>query len=235
MNNSFNNNENNSENSSFYQEEEGKQDEQKQKKMMVLLDKIYSKVINGLPGTKSCEELAEEYLRKYKKPEIAAKKFIKNQITKCTTSGFITGLGGLLTLPVTIPANITSVLYVQMRMIATLAVIGGYNLNDDEVQTLVYLSLVKSGVTDICKSVGIQVTNKFVTLNLLKKVPGTVLTKINQKVGFRLITKFGEKGVVNLVKVVPVLGGIVGGGVDWIGTKQIADNAYKKFLLNNFE
>lgn len=202
--------------------------------IMELLDKCYSEAINGLPGSKSCEVLAAEYLGKYADTKMAAKKFIDNQIAKCTTSGFVTGLGGLITLPVTIPANIASVLYVQMRMISTLAVIGGYNPNDDEVQTLVYLCLVKTSIADVCKSAGVQVANK-VTLNLLKKLPGTVLTKINQKVGFRLLTKFGEKGVVNLVKLVPIAGGIIGGSVDFVETKLIANKAYKVFLLNDIE
>jgi hypothetical protein len=34
-----------------------------------------------------------------------------------------------------------------------------------------------------------------------------VLIEINQKVGFRLFTKFGTKGVVNLSKIVPLAGG----------------------------
>ncbi len=205
-----------------------------QEQMMELLDKCYSGALNGLPGSKSCEELANEYLTKYSDPKVAAMRMIDAQIAKCTTSGFLTSLGGLITLPVAIPANIGSVLYVQMRMIATLAVMGGYNLNDDEVRTLVYISLVKASVTDMCKSAGVKVANK-VTLSMLEKLQGAVLTKINQKVGFRLITKFGEKGIVNLIKIVPVAGGVVGGGVDFVGTKLIADKAYKTFILNEIE
>ena len=146
----------------------------------------------------------------------------------------MTSLGGLLTLPVAVTANVASVLYVQMRMIGALAVIGGYDLKNDEVQTMVYLCLVKSSVADVCKSAGVQVANK-VTMAMLKKLPGTVLTRINQKVGFRLLTKFGEKGLINLVKLVPVAGGVVGGSVDFIGTKAIAKKAYKAFLVNDIE
>lgn len=65
----------------------------------------------------------------------------------------------------------------------------------------------------------------------MKKLPGTVLIKINQKVGFRLLTKFGEKGAVNLVKLVPVAGGIIGGSVDFVGTKAVAKKAYNTFIL----
>ncbi|MBE6114511.1 MAG: EcsC family protein [Erysipelotrichaceae bacterium] len=202
--------------------------------MMELLDKSYEGAINGIPGTKNCYEVAQEYLDKYGDPKVAADKFIDWQVAKCATSGFATSLGGILTLPVAIPANLASVIYIQMRMIGTLAILGGYDLKDDEVQTLVYICLVKSSVSDICKQTGVKIANK-VTLSMLKKLPGTVLTKINQKVGTRLLTKFGEKGLINLSKVVPVVGGIVGGSVDYVDTKGIASHAYKVFLMNEIE
>lgn len=202
-----------------------------QEQMMEILQKCYDGAMKGVPGSKPCEDVAREYLAKYNNPQIAAQKMIDAQIAKCTTSGFLTSLGGLITLPVTVPVNVGSVLYMQMRMIGAIAVMGGYDLHDDEVQTLVYLCLVKSSIIDVCKSTGVKVANK-VTINLLKKLPGTVLTKINQKVGFRLLTKFGEKGIINIAKVVPVVGGIVGGAIDLVETKSIAGKAYKTFLLN---
>lgn len=202
-----------------------------QEQMMEILQKCYDGAMKGVPGSKPCEDVAREYLAKYNNPQIAAQKMIDAQIAKCTTSGFLTSLGGLITLPVTVPVNVGSVLYMQMRMIGAIAVMGGYDLHDDEGQTLVYLCLVKSSIIDVCKPTGVKVANK-VTINLLKKLPGTVLTKINQKVGFRLLTKFGEKGIINIAKVVPVVGGIVGGAIDLVETKSIAGKAYKTFLLN---
>ncbi len=58
----------------------------------------------------------------------------KAQILKCTTSGFLTSLDGAITMPVAIPANVASVLYVQMRMIAATVYMMGYDLNSDQVQ-----------------------------------------------------------------------------------------------------
>ena len=71
----------------------------------------------------------------------------------------------------------------------------------------------------------------------LKKLPGTVLTKINQRVGFRLLTKFGEKGLVNIHKLIPIIGGIVGGTIDALSTYAIAQAAKAFFLddIINFE
>lgn len=57
-----------------------------------------------------------------------------------------------------------------------------------------------------------------------------VLTKINKAVGFRLVTKFGSKGLINLGKVVPVLGGVIGGGLDAFTTNIVGNQARNTFL-----
>ncbi len=194
-----------------------------------LMSTCYDKALNGIPGAKPCDKLASEYLAKYEDPHAAAKRFINAQIAKCTTSGFLTSLGGLITIPVTLPVNLTSVLYVQMRMIATIAAMGGLNPRDDEVQTLVYVCLAGMSVADLCKNVGVKVANSSAKV-LVKSIPGSVLKTINAKVGYRFITKAGTTGTVNLIKMVPLAGGIVGGGMDLIGTRAIADRACKMFL-----
>ena len=125
-----------------------------QEDVMTLLEKLYEKSICGIPAvSKPIEQLASEYLVKTDSVQSAAKSFSKYQIAKCTTSGFLTSFGGVLTLPVTIPANIGSVLYVQMRMIACLAYMGGYDINSDQVQTLVYACLAGISVDQILKRV----------------------------------------------------------------------------------
>lgn len=85
--------------------------------------------------------MANDYLKKYKTKEEACKAMIRNQIAKCATSGFITGFGGFITMPVTLPANITSVIYVQMRMIACTSYMAGFDLDSNQTQTLVYACL----------------------------------------------------------------------------------------------
>lgn len=195
-----------------------------------ILDTIYSKALDGIPQvSQSVDDLVNDYLKKYTSTENAARALVKNQVLKCGTSGFITGLGGLITLPVAIPANISSVLYVQMRMIAALAKMGGYDIRSDQVQTMIYICLTGQAVTDVLKDVGIKIGEK--TLEAaIKKIPGSVLTKINQRIGFRLITKFGEKGAINLGKLVPVVGGVIGGSVDAASTIGISKSAYNVFI-----
>ena len=206
-----------------------------QEDIMKLLDSCYEKCLNGVPKVSpNVEDMAKNYLQKHRSKEEACKVMIKNQIIKCTTSGFITGFGGIITMPVTLPANIGSVLYVQMRMIACTAYMAGFELNSDQTQTFVYACLAGVSVNELIKQAGIKFGVKFAN-GLIKKIPGKVLTKINQKVGFRFITKFGSKGIVNMGKLLPGVGAIIGGGLDLAETKIIADRAYKWFFEGNFE
>lgn len=206
----------------------------KQEDVMNLLDSCYEKCLSGVSMVSpSVEDMADDYLNKYPTKEEACKAMLNNQIVKCTTSGFVTGFGGFIVMPIAIPANISSVIYVQMRMIACTAYMAGYELNSDQTQTFVYACLAGVALNNALKQAGIKVGIKLAN-GVIKKIPGKVLTKINQKVGFRFITKFGTTGVVNLGKMIPGVGAIVGGGFDLAETKIIAKRAYKWFWQGNF-
>ncbi|MEH7111563.1 EcsC family protein [Neobacillus niacini] len=198
--------------------------------MMNTLDWSYDKALNGgIPGMDTAIELADNYLKKTGSLEEQVNRLIRWQNTKSATSGFLTGLGGIIVLPVAIPANIASVLLVQIRMVAAIAHMGGYNLKDDEVKSFVYLCLAGNGAKEIAKNTGIVISQKL-AISGIKKIPSAVITKINQAVGFRLLTKFGEKGAINLGKAVPLVGGVIGGTVDAITTNIIGDVARKIFI-----
>lgn len=198
-------------------------------------DFLYDLAIKGIRApkvSKSVEELADEYTQRYGATEKAAQILIRNQIIKCGTSGFLAGLGGIFEMVITLPPNITSVLYVQLRMVACIATIAGYDPKDDTIQTFVYSCLAGSACMDILKQAGVKISEK-IGINIAKKIPGEILIKINQRVGFRLITKFGEKGVINIGKMIPLLGGVVSGATDAIDTKIIGKVAIELFLTEN--
>ena len=197
---------------------------------MKALDWGYDKAVNGgMPGLDSAIELAEDYRSRDGTPQSQAKSLIRWQISKAGTSGFLTGLGGVLTMPVTIPANLASVLFIQMRMIAAIAYLGCHDLKDDRVKSLVYACLAGNGAKEILKDIGIVIGTKMTTV-AIGKISGKTIVAINQKVGFRLLTKFGSKGAINLGKAVPVVGGIVGGAFDTVTTDIIGKVAKKTFI-----
>lgn len=197
--------------------------------IMNAMDWAYDKAVNGIFGLDSAEDLAADYLKGKGSLRDKANRLIKWQNSKAGTSGFFTGLGGWLTLPISLPANITSVLFVQIRMIAAIAKMGGYDLKDDRVKSLVYVCLTASSATEAIKQVGFKVGEK-IAINTIKKIPVTAVRKINEKVGFKLFTKFGEKGIVNFGKAIPLFGGLIGGLFDVISTNTIGKVARDTFI-----
>lgn len=204
-------------------------DEITESTMQKALNFAYDKAVNGVAGLDSAQELAESYMKDNNSKLKQVNSLIRWQNSKAGTSGFITGFGGLLVMPITLPANITSVLYLQIRMIAAIAYMGGHDVKDDRVKALIYTSLLGNAAKELLKDIGIQVGKKVAT-NAIKNISGKVLTQINQKVGFRLVTKFGEKGVINLGKAIPILGGVIGGTIDIASTNTIGNTARDIFI-----
>ena len=69
--------------------------------------------------------LAESYQGRHSSPRRDANALIRWQTAKAAGLGFITGVPGLPAMPVTLPANLTSVLFIQIRMIAGYSLLGG--------------------------------------------------------------------------------------------------------------
>ncbi len=193
------------------------------------LNSCYDKSLSGLPGFISSYDLANNYLEKYKSPELAATKLINAQVKKCATSGFLTGLGGIITLPIAVPADLTACLLVQLRMIAAISILGGCEPSDDEVRTVAYVCLTGQTVAEAINKTGVKIAQKTGT-TMVEKVPGKVLININKRLGSRVFTKFGKKGLINLCDLVPFLGGVVGGSINLVSTKKIGKIAVHEFI-----
>ncbi len=201
--------------------------------IMKALDWAYDQALDTkIPGLDSAHKLAKEYLNRDGTLEQKVNQLIRWQNAKCATSGFITGLGGVLTLPIAIPANLSSVLFVQIRMIAAIAIMGGNDPHDDRVQTLAYVCLLGNSGNEVLKQAGVKIGTKMAT-NAIKKISFDIIKEINKKVGFRLLTKFGEKGAINLGKAVPLVGGVVGGTLDALATDAIGNAARRMFVAKN--
>ena len=202
----------------------------KQQDMMNNLDKIYGLVVDGIPHVaEPVTQLADKYVRKSRSVDEAAVKLINAQIAKSTASGFVTGLGGILTIPVSLPANLATVLYFQLRMIAGVAYMAGYDVHSPQVRSLAYVCLAGLTMEQLLKNTGIKVGAR-ITKSVASKLPGKLTASINQKVGYRLFTKFGNRSALSVGKAVPILGGVISGGIDMLETQMIAERAYNMFI-----
>src|SRR5689334_22849855 len=59
---------------------------------------------------------------------------IENHVRYAGLQGFLTNLGGLVTMAVTVPANVAGLALIQCRMVAGLVHLRGYDLEDPRVR-----------------------------------------------------------------------------------------------------
>ena len=196
------------------------------------LDEIFRVVLNGHSSiSEPLDQVVEYYVSKYGRTEKAIDRMVAAQRMKLTASGFVLGLGGLITLPVTLPLDFASSLYVELRMIALIAGLRGYDIRSDEVKALMFACLVGNTIGDVIKQTGIKVANEFVVKKLLPKLTKEVIAKINKVVGFKLLAK-GSKGLIKVTKCVPVVGGVIGGTYNYVEVSIVAKAAKKMFNEN---
>jgi uncharacterized protein (DUF697 family) len=193
-----------------------------------ILDVVWNDVVLGdskWHPEKSCFKLAEDYRYSGKTPEECAKNFVKWQCAKAGGVGFALGLPGFAAMPATIPADFTSVSYLQLRMVAVIGLLFGWDVRSDQFRTIAYLSLLGSAAGEAARDLGIRASMRIAAVQLNKRVSGEMLKKINARLAPRFFTKAGSTGLVNLSKFVPVVGGVVGGGVNVLFTRQIGRTA----------
>jgi len=177
---------------------------------------------------KGAQQVAEEHLAAHPDVEDAVARIIATHVRLAAATGFATGMGGLLTLPVTIPADIAAFYVLAGRCAAAVAHARGYDVTADEVRSVILISLLGAGGTALLADVGVTIGNK-AALAALKALPGSALLAINKRVGFKLLTKFGSTGVINLVKVIPLVGGGTGAVVNVASMRGIGRYAGKNF------
>jgi uncharacterized protein (DUF697 family) len=197
--------------------------------VMQALDYAYERAVNGFPGLDSADDLAHSYLKQEGSLTKKVNSLIRWQNAKAGSSGFLTGLGGFISLPVAIPANLVSVLYFQVRMIAAIARMGGHDLRDDRIKSLVYVCLAGNVAKDILQEIGISIGSKLTTQMICNISEKTILL-VNQKVGFQLLAKTGSRGAINLGKAIPLAGGIIGGSIDVFTTNLLGNVARNTFI-----
>lgn len=95
---------------------------------------------------------------------------------------------------------------------------GGHDINDDRVKSLVYISMAGNGAKELLKDISIKAGER-------------ALTKAIEQISIKLTSKAGEKTATSISKAVPVLGGVVGGGsYDAITTRIVGKVAKKIFI-----
>jgi EcsC protein family len=160
----------------------------------------------------------------------AVREVIENHVRYAGAQGFVTNIGGVVTAAFTIPANIAGLALVECRMIAGIAHVRGYDLDDPRVRNAILTCML-----------GEEHVNKLVKQRKLPAPPMALATApahdphldriISAEAASELITRVaGKRLALSVSRRVPILGGVVGAGADGYSTWKVGRYADREFL-----
>lgn len=193
-----------------------------------LIESILDAGIDGRGPFESAQHVADVARSGKADAEQAVDALVQKHLKLAAAGGFVTGIGGFITLPVALPANVVEFYLVATRMVAAVASVRGYDIRQPEIRAAVLLTLVGADSDDLLKKAGVGVTGRLSNL-AAQRLPGPALMVVNKAVAFRLLSQVGKKSLARLGKGVPLVGGAVGAGLDAYLLKRIADSARHEF------
>lgn len=187
-----------------------------------VLRRVVEAAIDGVGRLPSAKHSAAKHLTKSGgQVERAIETVIETHIALGSAQGFVTNLGGLATLPVALPANLTGVAVVQVRMVAAIAHLRGYDLADPRVRTALVMCLL--GGEQVARRIA---NGKFPTSPLAVATAPVFDPALDEAVAQAvvggLLTVVGGRNLALMVtKRIPLIGGGVGAVMDGLTTHQI--------------
>jgi len=113
-------------------------------------------------------------------PDELVKKIISRQSWRCGLLGAITGVGGLVTIPIALPIDMITSLRIQTAMVNFIAL--AYNVKPDQMESQVINVVVMSGGRQASEYVTQRVTTRLIA-RLSARVAGKSLVKLVPFVG----------------------------------------------------
>lgn len=194
-----------------------------------LVSRLIDAGIDGIGPLDPAAAVADKALaRHHGDAEAAIDDVVALHTKLAAAGGFVTGLGGFITLPIALPANVAGFYGIATRMVAATAHLRGYDLSREEVRTAVLLVLVGADADNILNKAGMSPMGRVAGL-AVKQLPAPALMVLNKGIGFRLLSQLGKKGLGRLGRGVPLAGGVIGGGLDWWLVRRIARAASEEF------
>jgi hypothetical protein len=189
------------------------------------------RAINGVGPLPPAARAADKQLAEQRgHVDRAIHEVIENHVRYAGAQGFATNIGGLVTAAVTIPANITGLALIQCREVAGIAHLRGYDLADQRVRNAILACIL-----------GEDSVKALVRKKKLPSSPMAIATApaydahldrlLAAEVTSEMLTRVAGKRVASTVaRRVPILGGVVGAGVDGYDTWQIGRYADRELL-----
>ncbi|WP_051454299.1 EcsC family protein [Ruminococcus albus] len=174
-----------------------------------------------------------------------AKKSINLETTKATTLSFLSGLPGGVAMVGTIPADIVQFYGHVLRVIQKLMYLyGWYDINTDEMDDgitniiIIFLGVMngveaaQQALKQLCVAITEKTTSSIAAKALTRAALYPVAKKVSAQMSVKMVNQAAAKGA---AKVVPVIGGIVSGGLTILTFKPMSHRLLKELKEDSYD
>ncbi|MGH9261828.1 MAG: EcsC family protein, partial [Acidimicrobiales bacterium] len=189
-----------------------------------------SKAVDGFPGFPGAREIARKHLARTHDVDAAVKAVIDQHVRLAGAQGFVTNLGGVVTLAISIPTNLVGLAILHVRMVAAIAHLRGYENSAPQVRAAALMTLLgEDGVRDAIKDKDLDSHPHDFAVGA-GDIDAATLDKITAQVTQALVTRIGGKNAtLTITRRVPIIGGAISAGVDALATHSVGRYADKEF------
>lgn len=187
------------------------------------------RAIDGFAGFPGARDVARKHLERHRDVDRAIRDLIDQHVRLAGVQGFVTNLGGVVAMPVAIPANIAGIAVLHLRMAAAIAHLRGYDIADPRVRAAALMTLLGKAADEGDGGSLLPASPHAVAVGRADLGPEG-LERVTARVAQELAARIGGKhATLMFAKRVPVLGGAVSAGVDAVSTWSVARYARAQF------
>jgi hypothetical protein len=198
-----------------------------------LLRSIVDFAVDGSSAFPGAKATAARSLQSKSDRESAIDALVVQHVGMASAQGFLTSVGGLITLPVGLPANIAGLAVLSVRMIAGIAHLRGYDVDDRRVRAALTLAMLGDDEVRRLVADGKLPTSPLAIATAPMFDP-TLERVISERVMGSLAGRLGGKHLaVVVVRRIPLVGGGVGAAVDGWLTFGLAAYAKREFIARH--
>lgn len=190
------------------------------------LQKVLDRAIAGTGPFDSAVTVATEALQEAGGDvDRAVGDLISSHTRLAGAQGFVTNIGGLVTMAVSIPANVTGLVMVQLRLHAAIAHLHGLDLAAPGVRAALLVTLLGHDATEkLVRSKDLPGNARWLASG--GQAGPDTSQRVAAEVAAALVGALGGKQLATMVgKRVPVFGGLVGAATDARATKRLGRDA----------
>jgi hypothetical protein len=189
----------------------------------------FDRAVDGVGPLRGAAEAADYRVAQHDgRIDKAIASLVESHVRLAGVQGFLTNIGGLIALTVTVPANISGLALLQCHMVGGIAHLRGYDLADPRVRNAVFACML-----------GGDTVHHLVKKKKLPSSPMAIATapthdpnlddRISAEVANELLARVaGKRTVAAMGRKIPVIGGGFGAVTDGYASYQVGRYAAKE-------